>query len=521
MFKPNYYQDHGIADLTDTETGMAVRTMLPDPSRETASVQAYIGARFSRSDKSLVALAEETKVKGKAPERLEKIFEGYRHRSVGDQARIMVTLEGIPDLEAMYLLYLLPDYAAQQRSTRYQDFSNPHYLVPPDYKEIYCKLFEEALAAYKEAYDQIAETLLKQYPDAPAKTIEARALDEVRDLLPAGIGTNLAIYASARVMSEAIAQLRGSYFSVRRRIGELLYHLLKGTYHSDAYTAEAWRLIRHTEPKSEPEEIRRNIVPRIGDIYTRETNEGPLVNKTMEINGENYSSAVSEMIRRCAALFAPNPKLSCSINNTDFKRFIESTLAEEVFRHDDKTPLGNFAQVGAIRFEGLSKIGTLRDINRHRSTERFFPFLETATIVSDLTFISGDLDNFTGFSDNVINGYKQAIEGTTTDVRHFWKNWQKWLKHFKGEELDWYKFSEISGYAKYLLPLGTPTRYFVSCSPEDLTYISHVRTRPGGHLDYRRLVRSWVETLVEQEPFYRPLLDHLPEINPEEDFYLR
>jgi len=77
---------------------------------------------------------------------------------------------------------------------------------------------------------------------------------------------------------------------------------------------------------------------------------------------------------------------------------------------------------------------------------------------------------------------------------------------------------EKDGYAKYLVPLGADTRYFVGMSPDDLTYISHLRTRAGGHLSYRRLVHSWVKALTDKEPVYKVLLDILPEIDPEQDF---
>jgi hypothetical protein len=534
MLKPDYHPRHGIADLEDTDIGVTARTLLPDPSRETASIQAYIGARFSRSNKSLVELAEETEVKGNASGRLEKIFEGYGHRSVGDQARLMVTLEGIPDLEAMYILYLLPSYAAQQRSTRYQDFSNPSFVYPEldlASQESFEEVMQTSFRRYRTAYEELCELYRNLYPDAKDKTIEARALDKARNFLPAGARTNVAIYASARAFSELIAQLRGSSFSLRRRCGKLLFHLLKGTYHnkesgikkklrdffspSSSYCPEAQKLIRHAEPKGKYEGV-MTALQAYSSVATEDWDDNTQLPLAVNHTLEGVSPTVSEIFNRIISLTKGFNRCNFKPDSDDIE-FVSRQLLE----HNDKVYLGNIAQMGAIRFDGVADLGILRDINRHRSTERFFPILETTCDFQESFDFFGffslaptpvDLSEEEGLRRQFNSRLASAIGDCRT-----WHSKVEWGFVRQGAERN---NPTIDGYAKHLLPLGSSVRYFVSCSPDDLRYISHLRTKPGGHYGYRRLLYEWVKELAKQDSFYRPLCDSLPEIH-EHDFFQR
>lgn len=517
MYEATFDPELGIASLEHSSTGITVRTMLPDSSRETASIQAYIGARFSRSNKSLIELAKETKVKGKAAERLENIFEGYGHRSVGDQARIMVTLENIPDLEAMYLLYLLPDYAAQQRSTRYQDFSKPQYLSPPETqsldKEGFEKKMELQFESYKTFTDLMFEHLKTEYPDVSEKTIKARALDASRGLLPCGVLTNLVIYTSARNFSELIAELRGSFFSVRREIGKALFHLLTGTYHAkeptslgsklkqffgkqQVYIPEAKRLIRHASANAYSEKIKSNLIHKMSDVHV----EMHRLKAEQNLWVETLTSLSHCGVERINALAAGLTYLQ------DYPETLARYVEEQLLSVDDRKTIKNLTEIGAIEFSGFADLGTLRDLNRHRSTERFFPFLES-TCVHPLEYCL----TYKGFSEpqHSKNQYYSRLLAALSAAR-------QWVYDHE----DNYDINQLEkdGYSKYLAPLGADTRYFISMSPKDLTYISHLRTRAGGHLSYRRLVQSWVKKLAEKDPAYYILLNNLPDIDPEEDF---
>lgn len=84
-----------------------VHTLLQNPSQKQPSINAYLGARYSRSSDSILDIAKEIiDSNTDAADRLEKIFHGYGHKSVGDMADLFVCVENIPMFTAMKIFYL-------------------------------------------------------------------------------------------------------------------------------------------------------------------------------------------------------------------------------------------------------------------------------------------------------------------------------------------------------------------------------------------------------------------------------
>lgn len=106
-----------------------VNTLLQNSKQKQPSINAYLGARYSRSADSIIDIAKEIiENNTDAADRLEKIFHGYGHKSVGDMADLFVCVENIPMITAMKIFYLNSVIAGQERSTRYQDFKEPKFI---------------------------------------------------------------------------------------------------------------------------------------------------------------------------------------------------------------------------------------------------------------------------------------------------------------------------------------------------------------------------------------------------------
>jgi len=92
--KLNYRKDLNIASIKSESSWnkINVLTLLQNNSgNRQPSVNAYLGARYSRSADSIVDIASEIISSGtNAAERLEKIFAGYGHKSVGDMTFLFV-----------------------------------------------------------------------------------------------------------------------------------------------------------------------------------------------------------------------------------------------------------------------------------------------------------------------------------------------------------------------------------------------------------------------------------------------
>ena len=109
-----------------------VHTLLQNCELKQPSINAYLGARYSRSADSIVDIASEIIKSGTdAAERLEQIFAGYGHKSVGDMADLFVCIENVPMLTMMKIFYMNSVIAGQERSTRYQNFESPEFVKIP------------------------------------------------------------------------------------------------------------------------------------------------------------------------------------------------------------------------------------------------------------------------------------------------------------------------------------------------------------------------------------------------------
>ena len=124
----------GIASLSShsQHQQLKVHTLLQDVKQKKPSINAFLGARYSRSADSVVDIAREIMNQGTdASKRLETIFYGYGHKSVGDMADLFLCLENVPMITAMRLFNHNPVLAGQERSTRFQNFQNPAFIKLP------------------------------------------------------------------------------------------------------------------------------------------------------------------------------------------------------------------------------------------------------------------------------------------------------------------------------------------------------------------------------------------------------
>ena len=106
--------------LEDLTTGTIATTTIANPTKRTASHKAWAGARQSRAAGMPWEILYEMGEKGVDPDqKLEEMFRGYGHASVGDMARLAVDLGKIP----MHLCLALFNEgylnSGQEKSTRY------------------------------------------------------------------------------------------------------------------------------------------------------------------------------------------------------------------------------------------------------------------------------------------------------------------------------------------------------------------------------------------------------------------
>lgn len=489
-----------------------VLTLLQNCSTKQPSINAYLGARYSRSSDSIADIASEIiNSKTDASERLEKIFSGYGHKSVGDMADLFVCIESIPMFTSMKLFYMNSVLSGQERSTRYQNFSDPDFVKIPaevckstEVRKEYEKIILNQVNDYRQMLRKSREALAKYFKinmDSPQEVsaLKARSFDTARYLLPMGLSTSTAFLMSARNWSDLIGFLSGDDSVVDNEVADLLLNLL-GESKLDArgYIREADGLIRHTDPNYSRSTSTKEILSHISkSLDRRQIREFP--ESESDSIKVNYSLDCTEsLISHYETLLNPLG----SENEYEFSDEDQEVMSEILFEnHNHHNLIGNLGQFGGVRIEGFASIGTLKDLNRHRSLERFIPLLHSEIDLDQelnrRNYECFYLCNYLEIPQlkELRKEFKERLEKTYESI----KKWRKIAKECMDSRV-------CDEFTKYLLPHAHATKYVFYGSFDDLQYVINLRVRNGGHIAYRKVVYEWLRKLSIKDPIWNSLL---------------
>ena len=526
--KLSFRKDLHIASLrAESEwNNFKVHTLLQNCESKQPSINAYLGARYSRSADSIVDIASEIiKNNTDAAERLEKIFAGYGHKSVGDMADLFVCIENIPMAVVMKIFYSSPVISGQERSTRFQDFQYPEFIKIPkevcndrevskEYERIMLKQFKDYKELLKPTKEQLKKFFKINEDSAQENSaLTARAFDTARYLLPYGHNSSSAFLMSARAWSERISFMCASDSVADNEISNMLLNIL-GDSNLDArgYIKEADGLIRHTDPNC----CRRDSTKEIISLLEKELSKEQITNlpeSEQEAIKISYSPDCMEaLLSHYEALINPLG----SKREFEFSESDQEKIGEIIFeKHDHHNQLGNIGQSGAIKIEGFASLGTLKDLNRHRSMERFMPLLHDQIDMdqelgrrNDQCYYLCNYLEIPVFS-KLRKEYESRLEDTYTQIR----GWREMAKEVVSKEV-------CDEFTKYMLPYAHNTRYIYYGSFDDLQYVVNLRTRNGGHISYRKLVYEWLRSLTYMDSIWVPLLKKIiePKIDDKHQF---
>lgn len=177
-------------------------------------VKAMIMAKYSR-DISPIASRLPDSNEGSDTHRaaLKKYYVGYGHKSIAQCATTDVYLEGI-SLIAAKAVENHPLFNGQECSTRYIDMTNQPCIYSHqeinEWQQKFIALYTRALAVMKEML-KIQFPLSAQPEDTKESvwenTINARAFDICRGILPAGITTNVGMSITFDTLNDHFAKL--------------------------------------------------------------------------------------------------------------------------------------------------------------------------------------------------------------------------------------------------------------------------------------------------------------------------
>lgn len=487
--------DLTLVSVEDERTGFIVRTALPNAGKQTASIMAFAGARFSRSAMSAHDIFKEVKDSGKnANEKLANIFKNYGHSSVGDMAQLFAYIEQLPICYHIEFFYDTRIGGGQARSTRFQNYSDSQPVKfslfvedgkeYPELEKEYVKIYNKAIKYYGEFYEKTLNTYKKYFkPEKGNKSNEsalnARTLDTARVFLPIAASDSWAYITSAREWARMISVMKADNRKMIQYLGEQLEILFAPPDEvavAIEYTPEAPDLIRHTNANHDLEKS-------LDKIYSLVSEKISIANKDkfakefdqkIDVLSNNFSSAEIALFQ---VLLTYHPNMTAE----EFINFLEKLSISEKrkisglmfggFTHHSQ--LGRQAELSSYSYKISASISELKDLNRHRAWAKFAPIWETnnmGEIINDGYVLPLYLQ-VDAFSD-LKKEYKKILEGYYKLVRKFYEKLPDGINK-----------RVVIG----LLPQSHRIDYYMHASPKEISFMTRLRIRPGGHINYRML----------------------------------
>ncbi|MBD2201759.1 FAD-dependent thymidylate synthase [Calothrix sp. FACHB-1219] len=533
----NYNRELGIASIEDRISGIRVLTILYNneiPELKRATYMAYLAARYSRSDLSIADIAGDVLAKGKFTNSMRTIVHNYGHSSVADLGNVLVCIEEVPGFVADRFFYTNYCVAGQQRSSRYQDFSKAkwaawdvslfNYLKNNNSTELeleYDSIMRESIENYTESIEVTKDHLADMFSidrnlSSTRGVLNSRSLDCSRFLLPIGANSSFAALMSLRNWSTYIRQCKGSSSYVERQIGEMLLDLLKGNEELSklGYVPEGDVLIRHTDPVYFEEEVVYQLIEVLRGHRKDNFNVSLFVEDMWSLVTSpnvytSWNGTHNDLLEKLHLLDNPIdfPDIDDYVDGRNEDALLKE-LSEILFSsYSQYNTMGDIGISGAIAIDGMADMGSLRDLVRHRSLNKFIPlynnnvnFLNELRREESLCYL---LPAYTQGNPAFRKWYTDRLNNT-------YKRIKDWVSKASNQGID---DRIVMEYGRYLLPFAHCTFYRFYGDMDKFNYTIRTRVRNGGHINYRLLVYKWLKSLANSDKIWGYLLDVIDEPN--------
>lgn len=289
---------------------------------------------------------------------------------------------------------------------------------------------------------------MKAYDSA----VRARALDDLRFLLPASTLTNLGVSGNARSFIQLIAKLRLSTLQEARLLGQNIYDELKSEF------AEIMQ-----SPHSINQKEKANLVNDDQD-FTGFEDSGISRVRLIGFNPEN------EELRRMGVALSISNGLYKGYHQDQTKSSIRKAAENRRSRRDKP---GREFEIPSYQFLISTNYGAFRDLQRHRMM---------TIIRSTLNPGSGyDIPEMFAKNDDLISEFNSLMK-RAADV---WKS----VKGSFGKDI-----------AQYCLPYAYRYPVFVSLNMRELVHFTELRSTPQAHYDLRHVSAEMYREVAKVHP---------------------
>ncbi len=496
-------------------------------------------AKYSRSAASIKETLSEL-TEEKSAEFHEKWVLGYGDASVADMAVIALACENVSMLASKAIEdHRLASY--QEKSTRYQSFERKpaadgtmlprrYYQPIPIMASAHASAYMETCEAMFDAYVDLTEVMREYYGraypkpsdvlDKPyAAKLKARSLDIARYLLPTSTLTNLGWISSARGLRRAIFKMKQHDLDEVRQIAQELQEAATNpAYNPHAKEVEmllaaadpsaeamansikaklnlqykgAPTLVKHTDPTPFFRDTRRRLQQTaatvLGDLHVLD--DEPRV--------AFYESDHPEVDLATALLYEVTHFSYGQIRRVvqDLPTSVRADIISQGTADRGKFDIpGRAFEINGLIFDTLMDYGAFRDLQRHRMCTQLHQSLTS------------------------LHGFEEPPESMGMEPAGGLDIFETIIQKAGG--LYRTMVMDLPYEATYVLPMATRKRTLFVMNPRELTHMVELRSKSGGHMSYREIVRDMLEQV---RMTYPSLVRHirLAPIDFQADFFQR
>lgn len=424
----------------------------------TPELLAASGARYSRNNEGLESILSKID-----PDNLDKSVDGifrmidYGHQSIADMAPVSMFIDDISILLAYLVWSWCPTAGGQESSTRYLKLTRsglvePDLLgVPEDKRAEWYDFMEACFDAYGEALEfwdrvgtenpeltLIPSGLLNDQSEKARRQVARMkrnyAFDRARYFLPAAAKTNIMLIMSSRGWVQLCQNLLSHWLPEARLLGEKIRAELE---------LSVPRMVKHAERKP-----------------------------SFEAGHAADFAAISE---QAAASDIPSGEAPCQ---TGIELYLPAGITEDNLVAALKDHDNRYASVGmatcrtAARFswEAMT-IAEIRDLNRHRTGQKFCPLIPRGFYCAEDQLPDGA---------ELLGGFERLGDRSTQACRTLLAD---------GDH----------GYAAWIL-LGSQFLFEHTTMLDKFVYEAELRTGTGAHYRYAAHFHDVVKVLAQDYP---------------------
>lgn len=429
----------------------------------------------NETDKQIIATQ-------KAEKFYDRVLVGYGDDSVAELGGAHIACEGISNIATKILEDARIGISPLEKSSRYvlfNDTVNGKYkyyrdpkLMQSEFADLYVRTCDMLFDVYTELMSPLKAYLKSKTKKddevsqrAYENSINAKACDILRGLLPASTLTNVGMFGNGRAFEYLLMKMRTSELTEIRHLAEKMQHELSKVIPSfvkRVYSKHGDEFCSFIE--SRDKDI-MSLPVKIDVEDDAKRNSVELIDFNKDAENKIVSFIIYEYTGKPLADIMENVRMMPYLQKAD--------IINSYVKHRDNRrhkPGRAFENV-SYTFDIVANFGAFRDLQRHRILTQFKQKLNTDNGYD----MPSELED-AGLSDDFIVAMEKAKEA-----------FDKIKERYPDQ-------------AQYVVPFGYKIRWYFTLNLREAYHLCELRSGRQGHIDYRRIAQDIYALIKEKHP---------------------